>query len=102
MSSSPTSSSSSDAALSLPPSLAGFADVRMNVEVVLGKGSMTLRACLALHRGSVVRLTQSAGQDLFLLVNGVPVARGEVVIIDDSVSLRLTEFRQKAATEALA
>ncbi|WP_291986188.1 FliM/FliN family flagellar motor switch protein [Luteitalea sp.] len=100
MSSSPTSSSSSD--LSLPSALAGFGDVRMHVDVILGRGAMTLRACLALQKGSVVRLSQSAGQDLFVLVNAVPVARGEVVIIDDSVSLRLTEFRQKAATEALA
>ena len=100
MSSSPTSSSSSE--LSLPPALANFGDVRMQVDVVLGKGSMTLRACLGLQRGSVVRLAQSAGQDLFVIVNDVPVARGEVVIIDDTVSLRLTEFRQKAATEALA
>ena len=99
MSSSQTSSSSSD--LHLPPALASFGDVRMKVEVVLGKGAMTLRTCLALQRGSVVRLSQSAGQDLFVLVNDVPVARGEVVIIDDSVSLRLTEFRQKTATEAL-
>ena len=100
MSSSPTSSSSSD--LSLPPALASFGDVRMRIDVLLGKGTLSLRACLALQRGSVVRLAQSAGQDLFVLVNDVPVARGEVVIIDDSVSLRLTEFRQKAATEALA
>ena len=100
MSSSPTSSSSSD--LSLPSALASFGDVKMHIDVLLGRGSMTLRACLALHRGSIVRLTQSAGQDLFVLVNDVPVARGEVVIIDDTVSLRLTEFRQKTATEALA
>ena len=100
MSSSPTSSSSSD--LSLPPALVSFGDVKMQVHVILGRGSMTLRACLALQRGSVVRVSQSAGQDLFVLVNDVPVARGEVVIIDDSVSLRLTEFRQKTATEALA
>jgi flagellar motor switch protein FliN/FliY len=100
MSSSPTSSSSSD--LSLPPSLASFGDVRMKVDVILGKGTMTLRTCLALQRGTVVRLAQSAGQDMFVLVNDVPVARGEVVIIDDSVSLRITEFRQKTATEALA
>jgi flagellar motor switch protein FliN len=100
MSSSPTSSSSSD--LSLPPALASFGDVRMRIEVILGRGSMTLRACLALQRGSVVPLSQSAGQDLFVLINDVPVARGEVVIIDESVSLHLTEFRQKAATEALA
>ena len=59
----------------------------MQVDVILGRGSMTLRACLALQRGSVVRLAQSGGQDLFVLVNDVPLARGEVVIIDDSVSL---------------
>jgi flagellar motor switch protein FliN len=100
MSSSPTSSSSSD--LTLPAALASFGEVRMKVDVILGRGSMTLRACLALQRGSVVRLSQSAGQDLFVLANDVPVARGEVVIMDDSVSLRLTEFRQKAASEALA
>lgn len=100
MSSSPTSSSSSD--LSLPTALVSFGDVKMHVDVILGRGSMTLRACLGLHRGSVVRLSQSAGQDLFMLVNNVPVARGEVVIIDDTVALRVTEFRQKAATEALA
>lgn len=100
MSSSPTSSSSSD--LALPSDLAPFADVRMRVEVVLGRGSLSLRSCLGLQRGSVVRLAQSAGQDLFVLVNDVPVARGEVVIIDDSVSLRLTEFRQKNAVEGLA
>lgn len=82
--------------------LAGFADVRLQVEVLLGKGAMTLRTCLALQRGSVLRLNQSAGQDLFVLVNDVPVARGEVVIIDDSVSLRLTEFKRQATTEALA
>ena len=76
--------------------------MRLRVDVVLGRGTLTLRACLALQRGSVVRLAQSAGQDLFVLVNDVPVARGEVVIIDDSVSLRLTEFRQKATAEALA
>ncbi len=88
--------------VSLPPALASFGDVRMRLDVVLGRGTLSLRACLALQRGSVVPLTQSAGQDLFILVNDVPVARGEVVIIDDSVSLRLTEFRQKTATEALA
>ncbi len=100
MSSSPISSSSSDPAL--PPALATFGDVRMKVEIVLGRGAMTLRHCLTLQRGSVVRLTQSAGQDLFMLVNDAPVARGEIVIIDETVSLRLTEFRHQATTEALA
>ena len=77
MSSSPTSSSSSD--LHLPPALASFGDVRMQVEVILGKGSMTLRACLGLQRGSVVKLSQSAGQDLFVLFDAYTRKRYEGV-----------------------
>lgn len=97
MSSSPTSSSSTE--VSLPPEIAAFADVRLTVQVTLGTGTMTLRECLALQRGSVVRLTQSAGHDLMLFANDVQIAQGEVVIIDDSVSVRLTEFRQAGPHE---
>lgn len=95
MSSSQTSSFSSEVG-TLPPSLMPFADVPCRVEVVLGKGTMTLRTCLSLRKGSIVKLIQAAGQDLELIVNGVGLGRGEVVIIDDSVSVRLTEVRRTA------
>jgi flagellar motor switch protein FliN/FliY len=67
-----------------------FLDVRCPVSVVLGTGTISVRQCIALERNSVLRLSQPAGEDLYLLVNGVPVARGEVVIVDDNAALRLT------------
>jgi flagellar motor switch protein FliN len=94
MSSSPISSSSSETGPVLPGPLMPFANVPCQLDIVLGDGAMTLRACLELQRGSIVRLTQSAGQDLTLLVNGVHLGRGEVVVIDHSVSLRVTELRR--------
>jgi flagellar motor switch protein FliN/FliY len=69
-----------------------FRDVSCPVDVVLGVGHISLRRCLALTRGSVVRLHQSAGEDLQVMVNGVRIAHAEVVIIDETVGVRLTHF----------
>jgi flagellar motor switch protein FliN len=69
-----------------------FRDVSCPLDVVLGVGQISLRRCLALERGSVVRLHQSAGEDLQVMVNGVRIAHAEVVIIDETVAVRLTHF----------
>jgi flagellar motor switch protein FliN/FliY len=69
-----------------------FRDVSCPVDVVLGVGQISLRRCLALERGSVIRLQQSAGEDLQVIVNGVRIAHAEVVIIDETVAARLTHF----------
>lgn len=71
---------------------AGFLDVRCRVSVVLGTGSISVRDCLGLGRASVIKLAQSAGEDLHLRVGGIEIAKGEVVIIDDSTALRVTEI----------
>ena len=95
MSSLQTLSSSSDPS-ALPDVLRPFGDVPCRIEIILGAGAMTLRTCLGLQKGSVIKLSRSAGQDLDLIINGVTLARGEVVIIDDSVSLRLTDLPRAA------
>lgn len=92
MSSSQTSSSSSDVVPVLPALYRPFAAVACDVDIVLGCGDMTLRVCMGLQKGSIVKLEQPAGADLALVVNGVTFGRGEVVIMDDAVSLRLTEL----------
>jgi flagellar motor switch protein FliN/FliY len=96
MSSFPSSSSSSDAADPLAP----LHDVACRVDVVLGTASMSVRQCLSLNRESVIRLTQSAGNDLQVVVNGVPVALGEVVIIDNSTAVRITDILAPPSNEA--
>jgi flagellar motor switch protein FliN len=96
MSSSPISSSSSD----LPAMLAPMFDVQCTVDFVIGTGVLKMRDCLRLERNSVVRLTQSAGSDLEVRVHGVPVAHGEVVIIDDDTALRISRISAPAGVEA--
>jgi flagellar motor switch protein FliN/FliY len=74
-------------------------DVRLPVSVVLGTGNMSVRECLALAPRSVVRLEQSAGEDVHVLAGDVPLARGEVVIVEDSTAVRLTEILRSVSSE---
>jgi flagellar motor switch protein FliN/FliY len=111
MSSSPSSSSSSSpiatpapAAGALPTDtqFARFLDVACPVSVVLGTGSISVRECIALDRNSVVRLVQPAGEDLQVFAGGVPIARGEVVVLDEGTAVRLTEVLKPSSSEARA
>lgn len=65
-------------------------DLRCPVTVLLGTGRITVRQCLELKPGSVVALRQAVGEDLELSINGVLIAQGEVVIVEDTTSLRVT------------
>jgi flagellar motor switch protein FliN len=52
---------------------------------------MTIGQTLDLRPGSVVSLNRLAGEPVDLLVNGKPIARGEVVVIDEEFGLRVTD-----------
>ncbi len=97
MSSSPTSSSSTDTAGS---PFAGMLDVTCRVDVIVGTGSITVRDCLKLGRDSIIKLEQPAGSDLQLTVEGVPAASGEIVIDDDTTSIRISDVLRPPSAEA--
>jgi len=83
-----------------PANLSQMLDVDCAVDFIIGTGRMKVRDCLRLERQSIVRLDQSGGADLELRVQGVPVAVGEVVIMDDITALRLTRILTPAGVEA--
>ena len=72
------------------------------VDGVLGTGSITVRDFLKLQRSSVIRLKQLAGSDLEIQVHGMPIANGEVVIIDDSTSIRVSGIMPPLGSEERA
>jgi flagellar motor switch protein FliN/FliY len=73
-------------------------DVEMEVTCELGRTRMTVRQLLALAPGDVVELDRVAGSPADLLVNGTLLARGEVVVVDESFGLRITEIVTRDAT----
>lgn len=67
-------------------------DVPLHVSVELGRASLTVREILALGPGSVVQLDRLAGEPVDILVNDRLIAHGEVVIVDESFGVRITEI----------
>jgi len=67
-------------------------DVEMEVTAELGRTRMTVRELLSLTPGTIVELDRAAGSPADLLVNGRPIASGEVVIIDENFGLRITDI----------
>jgi len=66
--------------------------VGVSLEAFLGEARMTVGELTALKPDSVVSLDASLGQAVELRLNGVPVARGELVAAGDSFGVRLTEI----------
>ena len=67
-------------------------DVPVELACEIGRTSMTIGEALGLAPGSIVGLNRLAGEPVDLLVNGKPIARGEVVVIDEEFGLRITEI----------
>jgi flagellar motor switch protein FliN/FliY len=85
----------------LGPNAAGGAGQEMNLQLILdvavtlalevGRAKMSVRELLQLAPGSVVELDRLAGEPLDVLVNGVRIARGEVVVVNEKFGIRLTD-----------
>lgn len=69
-----------------------FTDVPMEIEVELDRRNMSLKELLELTSGSIVRLTRSAGDNVDVRINGTLVGFGEIVIIEDKIGVRITDF----------
>jgi flagellar motor switch protein FliN len=68
-----------------------LSDIPLEVTVELGRAVLTVSDLLALRPGSVVELTASAST-VDVVVNGRLVARGDVVVVEDSFGVRVTEI----------
>jgi flagellar motor switch protein FliN/FliY len=76
-------------------------DVPVELAVEIGRTRMTIGETLGLGPGSIVSLNRLAGEPVDLLVNGRPIARGEVVVVDEEFGLRVTEILSVSTALAL-
>lgn len=74
------------------PNLDLMLDLPLDVTVELGRAEMPLAHVLALDTGAVIQLDRLPGEPLDLLVNGRLVARGEIVVLNDTFAFRITDL----------
>lgn len=65
-------------------------DVPLDITVELGKTKKSIREILEWGPGSIIQLDKLAGEPVDLLVNGKLIAKGEVVVIDETYGIRIT------------
>ena len=75
--------------------LGHLSDVPVPVEAELDHKIMTLRDILNLESGSVMKMTRSAGENILILIGGALLGSGEIVVIDESMGIRITDFKEE-------
>jgi flagellar motor switch protein FliN/FliY len=73
--------------------IAHLQDTPVTLEIELDRKIVTLRELLHVEAGGVLRMSRSAGENIDILVDGVLIGLGEIVIIDDTMGVRVTGFR---------
>jgi len=68
-------------------------DLGIDLEVELDRKTMSLRELIQLEAGGVLRMTRSAGDNIDIRVDGMLIGFGEIVIIEDAMGIRITDFR---------
>ncbi len=73
-----------------------FHAVALALQAELGKTMLKVRDLINLEQGSLLKLDRLADESIAVLVNEVPFAQGEVVVINDRFAVRITAFDGEA------
>jgi flagellar motor switch protein FliN/FliY len=76
--------------------LATLENVSIDIAVVLGKTSMPIHQVLRLGRGAIIELDSSEEDEVRILVNNMPVAKGTVVVSGNRIAVEVKELLPRA------
>ncbi len=76
----------------MPNSIKMLLDVEMPMSVQLGQTRMTVRELLNLKKGGLVELGRMAGEPVDVFVGGKLLAKGEITVVDDRLSVRIGQL----------
>ena len=73
--------------------------VSLDIAVVLGASTMPIHQALRLGRGAIIELDASEEDEVQILVNNFPIARGTVVVNANRIAVEIKEMLPKAADQ---
>ncbi len=73
-----------------------FEKINIEVSVVLGGQTMPIHQLLRMGRGAVIELDRSADEDVEILAQDIPIARGQVILKGERVGISITEVLFRA------
>ena len=75
--------------------IASLGEIPVAVEVELDRRILPAREVLALTEGSVIVTSRSAGENIDIYIGGVLCGSGEIVVIENTLGVRITDFRDE-------
>ncbi|MBI1210063.1 MAG: flagellar motor switch protein FliN [Alphaproteobacteria bacterium] len=69
--------------------------VKVEISVVLGKAVLPMQQLLRMGRGAVIELDANQSDQVWVLANNRPIARGEIVVQGEKVGVSITEILKK-------
>ncbi|MGU3539580.1 FliM/FliN family flagellar motor switch protein [Methylobacterium sp. A54F] len=76
--------------------MAVLEDLKVDLTVVLGRSRMPLHMLLRMGRGAVIELESTETDMVEILANDHPIARGQIVVTGNRISIEITELIRKA------
>lgn len=75
--------------------IAKIADIPLEIEVELDRVELKIGALLDLDVDSILEMPRSAGENLDIYIGGKLVGFGEIVIIENTMGIRITDFKSE-------
>ena len=72
--------------------LESIEEISINVEVIMGAVELSLEEFSQIKKGSIIDLNIASGSPSFVLVNGEPIARGEILVFEKNLAIRLSKI----------
>jgi len=71
-------------------------NVFVEISVVLGRTTLPIHQLLKMGRGAVIELNANADEEVWLLANNVPIARGEITVQGERIAISITSTMNKS------
>jgi len=71
--------------------MATFENISVDLSIVLGTSQMPVHQLLRMGRGAVIELETMENEDVEILANDIPIARGQVILDGDRIGVSITE-----------
>ena len=75
----------------MPNTINMLLDVNVPISVQLGQTRMSVRELLKMKKGQVVKLNSMAGEAVDVLISKKMLAKGEITVVDDKMSVRISQ-----------
>ncbi|HEY3277597.1 MAG TPA: flagellar motor switch protein FliN [Syntrophorhabdaceae bacterium] len=67
-------------------------DIAVEISVEIGRTKMPIGQLLSLSKGSIIELNKIAGESVDILVNGKLLGKGEIVVVNERLGVRIVEI----------